>query len=515
MPNQDSADDTRSRITPTASRRNVLRGVAGTVGGLTVGTALESGVARAANWDQLTDVAVYVDGHTYDDFGYEPAWTLQTLLQDSFEYNEIQAHSVTVMRDGGGYDLREYTKDPSNRPDYYGDKDDGDGDDESDSDFFGDYEDADEDGVYERGSAGRLGELSTKQIIDDFKQYLEVNDLFSNHEDHHLIYHHEDKLKGRGGGRISVGHGDQLANLDGGPYDPDRYSVHTRGGSVTPGDAAFVSMQEVGHMLGLCDGSDHNCGMHYDEADVEYDEVHDTTTYDLAGDGDDVYSTPMGAAKGGYNQCDQWADDPTESGYDVEYTDARWWYRCAGNQLRNDIPRVHTLTIESSGDYVEYDFSVSRSVIDKSTKCNATINSGDSISGNSASGQVNNGGRDTYLFSGDVTSFSASKPTYEYDVYVKCQEVIEESLGNNVVTIDGGSDGNSESYDLTASRGLRKSTANGASIQNGDQIYVTNGGKNQRVTGRVYDGVDSFRYWGGILRENYDTGGATVTYSSV
>jgi hypothetical protein len=477
MVNKSTTDDSRS-LAPDTSRRNVLKGVVGTVGGLTVGTALESGVARAANWDQLTDVAVYVDGHTYEDYGYDPAWTLQTLLQDAFAYNEIQAHAVTVVRDGGGFDLREQG-----------------------------YQDSDGNGRYDVGQC---------TIKDDFRGYLKSNNLYADHEDHHLIYHHEDKLAGCGGSRVSVGHGDQLANLSGAPFDPDRFDEHVRGpGTTTPGDAAFVSMQEVGHSHGLCDGSDHDCGMHYDKYDVENGEVHGTTKSDLPDTTDAVYSTPMGATLGGYNQCDQYADDATSSTYVTEYTDAWWWYRCAGTQLRDKFPRVHTFTIESAGEYVSYDFTVSGSVLGKSTKCNATKNSGDSISGDSASGEVNNGGRDTYLFGGDITSFSASKGDYAYNLYVKCQEVVEESVGNNLVTIDGVDDGDWEHYDITSSRGLRKTTANGASIQDGDQITTTNGGKNTRADGAVYGGKDSYLYWGGILKSGFDDGGAYVTYDSV
>ena len=65
---------------------------------------------------------------------------------------------------------------------------------------------------------------------------------------------------------------------------------------------------------------------------------------------------------------------------------------------------MHTLTIESGGPKVPYEFAVSGR-LHKSGARGATFDRADAISGSSVAGQVW-GGRDSYVFSGDLTDFS-------------------------------------------------------------------------------------------------------------
>ena len=72
------------------------------------------------------------------------------------------------------------------------------------------------------------------------------------------------------------------------------------------------------------------------------------------------------------------------------------------------------LTLESSdGSRVEYEFTVSGDTLEKSTEYDGSINSNDTISGSSANGTVV-GGRDSYEFSGDVSSISADGDLVTY-----------------------------------------------------------------------------------------------------
>lgn len=228
------------------------------------------------------DVGIYVDQQVYDQHGYDPAYVMESLLRDALNYNNVCIQDINVESDHG-FDVG-----------------------------------------YMKTQLGRSPD-PCDEILPNFDQYLKDNNLKSAHEDHHLIYHHQDSRGGCAWPRVSVGHGDKLANLS--TYDPARYSPMNRSSSPATGDAAFVSMQEVGHAMGLCDGSDHNCGIHYDDS---YAVSGDPT---LPGDSNDGYSTPLGASDGGWNQCGTYSKD--HSSFDVEYCDAYYWSKCAGQQLRD------------------------------------------------------------------------------------------------------------------------------------------------------------------------------------
>ena len=95
----------------------------------------------------------------------------------------------------------------------------------------------------------------------------------------------------------------------------------------------------------------------------------------------------------------------------------------------------HVLTIEGTGTGTSYQFSVSGD-IEKSTANGGSINSGDDISGSTASGSVG-GGNDSYVFSGDVESFSLDG---DADVLLNGEQVDPNSLGQtlpNRIIIEG------------------------------------------------------------------------------
>lgn len=423
------------------SRRSVLKsGAAGAAAA--TGLALGTGTAAAATASKV-DVALYVDDHVYQDHGYDPAWTLQNMLGESLEYNEVYDYSLTVVREHS-FDVRDLS------------------------------------------STGACDD-----ILPGFDDWLKSNNLKSAHENHHLIYHSEDSLAGCAWPRVSVGHGDGLAQVS--TWDPERYGKKTRGtADDATGDAIQVSMQEVGHTLGMCDGSDHNCGMHY----TDEDSVKGNPT--LPGDGNDVYTTPMGASWGADNQCGTYADDV--GSYDTEYGDVYWWYDCAGGQLRTNFDRTHTFTIEGSGSEATYDLTVS-GTLSKSTDCGGTKNSYDTVSGSSASGRVV-GGRDTYEFTGEITDFTHSGASI--NTYVDCEQVFVSSVGNGGFTVDGQGDSEDEEYTISVSGGLRKTKQNNGTINAYDRV------QSNTADGEVIAGRDSYLYWGGILTSGYDAGGADV-----
>ncbi|MFB6146407.1 MAG: hypothetical protein ABEJ08_01810 [Halobacteriaceae archaeon] len=425
------------------TRRSVLKRGVGAGAVLAGGLTVGVGTAAADTASKI-DNAIYVDDHVYEDSGYQCAWTAQQLLGRALEYNDIYDYAVTVVRDHS-FDVRDLSS-----------------------------------------------TKSCDDILPAFDDWLKNNNLKADHENHHLIHHSDEALGGCAWPRVSVGWGDSLHELN--TYDPARYAKKTRGvADDAVGDAVQVTLHEISHTLGI----GHGDGMHY----TDEDSVHGNPS--LPGDGDDVYTTPQGAPMGGDNDCGQPADDV--SNYDVEYADAYYWYDCAGSLLRDNFDRTHVLTIEGTGSEANYEFTVS-GTLSKSTKCDATKNSYDSISGSTADGRVI-GGRDSYEFTGRITDFTHSGA--DINTYIDCNEVFVASLGHNAVTVDGGSDGDSEYYSITVTGGLRKSDANSATINEYDAVETNT------ADGRVMSGRDTYRYWGGVLVSGFDDEGATVSYVDV
>lgn len=428
-------------------RRDVIKMAGAGSAAMLGGGTLVGDTARAASTADEVDVALYVDDHVYEDHGYDPAFTAQQLTGRALEYNDVFDYAVTVVRDHS-FDLRDL------------------------------------------GSTNPCDD-----ILPAFDDWLKGDnpdgyDYKSDHENHYLIYHGDDSKGGCAWPRVGVGWGDGLAQLD--TYEPSRFAPKSD-------DAAIqVTIQEIGHTLGLCDGSDHNCGMHYEDVD----RVHETASVPDSGD---VYTTPMGAEYGGSNQCGQ--STTGKPGYfEDEWEDAYWWYDCAGRQLRSHFDRQHLITVEGAddGDWESYNFTVSGTIVGKSTDCGANTNSHDDVNGDTVDGWTY-GGRDSYVFTGEITDFSGDSGI---SVYVDCEEVFVDSVGNNTITIDGYDNGDWSSYEFTVAGGLRKTGANGASFNEHDEVT------RRTVDGWTYSGKDSYRYWGGVKKSGFDVTGASYYFSS-
>jgi len=124
----------------------------------------------------------------------------------------------------------------------------------------------------------------------------------------------------------------------------------------------------------------------------------------------------------------------------------------------------------------------------KSRANGASINAGDAISGSTASGGVS-GGVDSYLFSGDIATFSYSGSPR---VLLNGEEVDPDSLAayEHTITFDG-RDGQGE-YELTVAGDIVKSDANGASINPNDTI------SGSTASGQVNGGQDSYEFDGDV-----------------
>ncbi len=426
-------------------RRDLLR--AGVGGAALLGGVTLSGTAGAADTGDTVDVALYVDGHVHEAYGYDPALAAQTLLGRALEYNEIYDYAVTVVRDPG-FDVRDLDS-----------------------------------------------TASCDDILPAFDDWLKAQDRKADHEDHHLIHHSDEALGGCAWPRVSVGWGETLGEMD--PFDPDRFAEKTRGTADDAlGDALQVTMHEISHTLGI----GHGDGMHY----AANDDVHGDPS--LPGGGGDVYTTPQGAPFDGENDCGQ----PTEGKpgwFSTEYADAFYWYDCAGAKLRSNFDRRHLLTVEGAddGDWEQYHLEVSGDILEQSTACDASVNDHDDVRGDTVDGYTY-GGRDSFVFTGEILEFTADDGV---SVFIDCEPVLVDSVGNNAITLDGsGSDG-WESYQFTVAGGLRRSRANGASINDGDRVA------GRTADGRLYAGADSYRYWGGVLESGFDPDGATVRFDRV
>jgi lipopolysaccharide export system protein LptA len=123
----------------------------------------------------------------------------------------------------------------------------------------------------------------------------------------------------------------------------------------------------------------------------------------------------------------------------------------------------HVLTIDGAGSRATYEFSVSGG-LEKSTANGANINSGDELSGSSASGVVGISS-DSYVFSGELVAFSLDG---EANVTLDGEPARVGQRPEHLLTIDGV--GSPASYEFGVSGTLEKSTANGANINSGDEL---------------------------------------------
>jgi hypothetical protein len=142
------------------------------------------------------------------------------------------------------------------------------------------------------------------------------------------------------------------------------------------------------------------------------------------------------------------------------------------------------VSIVGDGTGVGYDLAVS-GAIEKSTARFGSINTGDDVSGSSASGRVS-GGTDSYGYDGELTDF-AIEDTSQATVHLDGQQVDPRTLGlDHTLSIDGS--GTNVGYEFSVSGVLQKSTARNGSINPSDEI---NG---STTTGNVVGGTDSYGF---------------------
>lgn len=173
-----------------------------------------------------------------------------------------------------------------------------------------------------------------------------------------------------------------------------------------------------------------------------------------------------------------------------------------GEQLQNII------TIKGRPDKtVNYRLRIDGEVL-KSPAFSASIDNSDEISGRTKDygldtsirteddlrgetiieGQVT-GGKDSYLYSGDVGDFTADVET---EVYINFELVNPDEFERDTITIDGCDCGTRRDYTVTVETDVAKTTAYNASINDSDTI------DGNEIAGSVVGGRDSYVYTGEI-----------------
>jgi hypothetical protein len=156
----------------------------------------------------------------------------------------------------------------------------------------------------------------------------------------------------------------------------------------------------------------------------------------------------------------------------------------------------HTLVIEGSGSSTPYSFTVGDN-LQKSTAGGASINSSDDIVGQSAHGAVG-GGKDAYTFTGPLYAFDFDR-SGEINVTLDGEAAHVGNRPDHVLSIEGF--GSTTSYSFTVGDNLQKSTADGASINNSDDIVA------QSAHGAVGGGKDAYTFDGQLYSFDFDRSG--------
>lgn len=148
----------------------------------------------------------------------------------------------------------------------------------------------------------------------------------------------------------------------------------------------------------------------------------------------------------------------------------------------------NTISIEggSNSNKVSYELEVSGD-LEKSTANGATIDSNDSISGSTASGQVA-GGTDSYDFSGEIVRFRHDGPL---TITLNGQSFPASEWLNrpNSIVFDGTSADTAQNYEFSVSDSLVPDPTIGT-VNSTDDVSQTS------VQGKVNGGIDAFRYAG-------------------
>jgi hypothetical protein len=159
----------------------------------------------------------------------------------------------------------------------------------------------------------------------------------------------------------------------------------------------------------------------------------------------------------------------------------------------------NTVTIESQSS-AEYEITTSDGIVKSEAIGAADPNDG--ITGRTATGQVGEGGRDSYAYPGKITNLSADG---DATIYRNGTEIGSKELGKaDVLTIEGapGAD-----YELTVTDSLEKSTMYDATADSNDSVEGTS------TTGQVGGGGrDSYAITGSISRLLL-RGGAILYYN--
>jgi hypothetical protein len=161
----------------------------------------------------------------------------------------------------------------------------------------------------------------------------------------------------------------------------------------------------------------------------------------------------------------------------------------------------NVLTIQGSGRKSEdYELTVGGDLI-KSTANGATVDSGDTVSGSTATGTVA-GGADSYEFSGEVTDFEVDDGA---TVTLNGTEVDPDALAPeplpNRVVFDGSASDGPAVYAVEVSNAIEASAELGT-LEGDDAVGDT------KATGTVTDGVDGFRFRGDLV--SFDLAGTAI-----
>ena len=144
------------------------------------------------------------------------------------------------------------------------------------------------------------------------------------------------------------------------------------------------------------------------------------------------------------------------------------------------------LTIESTQSRTDYTVAVSET-LEKSLANGASIDSNDDLVDSTATGGVGGGGVDSYAFSGSIECLGLDG---DASVYLNGDRLDPGKYPDNVLSIEG--TGSRTDYEVTVSGSIEKSTANGGSINSGDEI------SGSTATGAVSNGTDSYVFSGSI-----------------
>ena len=124
----------------------------------------------------------------------------------------------------------------------------------------------------------------------------------------------------------------------------------------------------------------------------------------------------------------------------------------------------HSLTVESVGseDWTAYEFTATGDV-----SKTQYANSGDDVSGSTASGGVGGGWRDTYEFGGEVTDFTVTDGSAaDVAVYVDGEKTSLADSADNQITVESVGSEDGVGYEFTVSGDLRK----GENANSGDRV---------------------------------------------